>query len=82
MRKGVKMEFDVDKFGQKFYLEETVQDLNGFMPATKGSPVYTENVGKLYKNQLSVTAFNSSTNASIFQNQDFENLDEELYQGG
>ena len=79
-RKGAKMEFDVDKYGQKFYFDETVQDLNGFMPATKGSPVYTENVGKLYKNQLSVTAFNSSTDARIFLDQDFENLDEEMYE--
>lgn len=82
VKTGVKLEFDADGNGQKFYLEETVQDLNGFMPATKGTPVYTENVGKLYKNQLSVTAFNSSTNVAIFQNQEFENMDEEIYQGG
>lgn len=37
--------------GLDFYLEETVEDLNAaWTPATKGTPVYTENVGKLYHN--------------------------------
>ncbi len=34
--------------GLSFVLEEVVEDLNYASPATKGTPAYTENVGKLY----------------------------------
>lgn len=38
-----------DASGLAFYLEETVEDLNAaWSPATKGTPAYTENLGKLY----------------------------------
>jgi hypothetical protein len=43
------------KTGESFYLEEVVEDLNYTAPATKGTPAYTENVGKLYHN-LNVVA--------------------------
>lgn len=40
-----------EESGMSFFLEETVEDLNVTSgPATKGTPVYTENVGKLYHN--------------------------------
>lgn len=35
-------------------LEETVTDLNGTLPKTRGIPIYTENVGTVYKDQLVV----------------------------
>lgn len=38
----------------KLTLEETVTDLNYMVPETKGTPVYTENVGYLYKEKLGV----------------------------
>lgn len=38
------------------YLEETITDLSCIAPATKGTPVYTENVGSLYKDNLFVHA--------------------------
>lgn len=38
----------------KLTLEETVTDLNYMVPETKGTPVYTENVGYLYSNKLGV----------------------------
>ena len=42
--------------GLEFYLEETVEDLNAaWAPATKGTPAYTENVGKLYHNMTVVS---------------------------
>ena len=40
--------------GYTLYLEETIVDLNGATSATRGTPVYTENVGYLYKNKLGV----------------------------
>ena len=40
--------------GYKLYLEESIMDLNGSVSATRGTPVYTENVGYLYKNKLGV----------------------------
>ena len=36
------------------FLEETITDLNGILPETKGSPIYTENVGSFYKDKLVV----------------------------
>ena len=46
---------DIAQVGnQALYMEETITDLNGFLPETKGTPVYTENVGKLdaYKEMI------------------------------
>ena len=40
--------------GRELFLEETIVNLNDFVPETKGAPVYTENVGYLYKDQLGV----------------------------
>lgn len=39
---------------QCIILEETITDLSFVSPATKGTPVYTQNVGTLYKDQLGV----------------------------
>ncbi len=38
------------------YLEETITDLGYVSPETRGVPVFTENVGKLYSNKLFVHA--------------------------
>ena len=44
-----------EETGESYYLEEVVEDLNYVSgPATKGTPVYTENVGKLYHNMIVV----------------------------
>ena len=40
--------------GRELFLEETIVNLNDYVPETKGAPVYTENVGYLYKDQLGV----------------------------
>lgn len=45
-----------DDEGTFFALEETVVDLNEIQSATRGTPVYTGNVGNLYKNDLFVHA--------------------------
>ena len=44
----------VDNFN--LFLEETVVDLNAIGAETRGTPVYTENLGYLYKDQLGVYA--------------------------
>ena len=36
--------------GESFYLEEVIEDLNSASLSTRGTPAYTENVGKLYHN--------------------------------
>ena len=51
--KGISI--DIAQVGnQTLYMEETITDLNGFLPETKGTPAYTENVGKLdaYKEMI------------------------------
>lgn len=35
--------------GSEYFLEESVEDMNGFAPETKGSPIYTKNVSQFYK---------------------------------
>ena len=57
------------------YLEETVSYLDAYIPETKGTPVYTENVGKLYKNDLSVTA-------TGFGDAIYETMDNAMVNGG
>ena len=48
VRQGAVIPFETED-GRQFVLEETVVNLDEFTPATKGTPVYTENVGKMYK---------------------------------
>lgn len=68
---------DIEDCDEQFFLEETVEDLNAaYAPATKGTPAYTENVGKLYSNQLFVHA------AGNFGDATFVNMDEEMVAGG
>ena len=43
---GVTIPLGTDETGTNFYLEESVIDLNS--PVTRGTPVYTENVFKMY----------------------------------
>ena len=58
--------------GRTLYLEETITDLSYVSPATRGTPIYTENVGQLYANNLNVHASVNAFNAV------FECMDEEL----
>lgn len=48
------------------YLEETVTDLNSFVPETRGVPVFTENVGKLYADKLFVHAVGGGFGDAVF----------------
>ena len=44
---GVSLPMGVDSQGNKYYLDETIEELNP-NPTTKGAPAYTVNVGTLY----------------------------------
>jgi len=64
IKKGETIELGTDEEGNMFILEETIQDLNeAWAPATKGTPVYTENVGVLYE-KMGVRA--GSTNYEFY----------------
>ena len=79
VQKGVKLELDDDENGQILYLEETIEDLNAaWVPATKGTPAYTQNVGKLYKD-LGVVIKNGS---SVLSTSNFWAMDNEIVGGG
>ena len=54
--------------GQQFVLEETVTSLDEFFPETKGTPAYTENLGTLYANDLSVYAAEGNFGTATYQN--------------
>ena len=51
--KGVTIPF-AKMEGLELTLEETIADLNSAAPETRGTPVYTENFGFLYKDKLGV----------------------------
>lgn len=74
--KGVNVE--VGRIGnQAVFLEETVTDLSSITPRTKGTPVFTENVGTLYANKLAV-----HTNYDGFEDTTFDTEDTEMVNGG
>lgn len=75
--KSVSIPVQVEGSDEYFCLEETIEDLNAaYIPVTRGTPAYTENVGNLYANKLSVYA------AGKFGDATFANLDEEMVAGG
>lgn len=47
LEKGLTFSLGKTEDGEAFYLEETIEELNPSL-TTKGSPAYTQNVGKLY----------------------------------
>jgi len=73
VRQGVVVPLETQD-GKKFVLEETVVNLNEFVPATKGAPAYTENLGTLYANDLSVYAAEGT-----FGTATYENMENSLY---
>ena len=79
VQKGVKLELAAAENGQRLFLEETIEDLNYTSPATKGTPAYTENVGKLYEN-LGVVIKNGST--ELLNTTGFYAMDDEMVGGG
>ena len=77
VRKGATIELATDENGNNLFLEETIEDLNrAWAPVTRGTPAYTENVGVLYKNKLSVYA------AAPLGEANYESMDNEMVVGG
>lgn len=62
---------------ENLYLEETIEELNP-IPATRGIPAYTENVGSVYKNNLGVHVVGGNFGADA----KFWNMDDKAYEGG
>ena len=78
IEKGATINLGKDEDGNSFILEETIEDLNAaWMPATKGTPVYTGNVRKLY-NEMGVHTKNAGTENSLV----FYPMDEEMVNNG
>ena len=67
VRQGVVIPLETED-GSKFFLEETVVNLNEIGPETKGTPAYTENLGTLYKNDLSVYAAEGTFGTATYEN--------------
>lgn len=80
IRKGVIIEGEKDENGNGLIMEETIETLNDiYVPATKGTPAYTENVGKLYEN-LGVVIKNGSS--ELLNTTGFYAMDDEMVGGG
>ena len=73
VRKGVIIPL-VTEDGHQFVLEETVTSMDEFSAGTRGTPAYTENLGTLYANNLSVYAAEGS-----FGTATYENMESSLY---
>ena len=70
IRQGVIIPLETEDSEHTFFLEETVMNLDEFVPATKGTPAFTENVGTLYANNLSVYGDKGGfTTAKTFENE-------------
>ena len=59
------------------YLEMEVVELNEVGPATRGTPAYTENLGKLYKKDLGVYS-----DVASFGDAAYEGMDDQMVAGG
>ena len=56
--------------GVEIFLEESIVDLNADVAATRGTPVYTENLGYLFREQLSVRTTNYTGDVTYSQYDD------------
>ena len=76
---GISFPLGTDAVGNPLFLEETVVDLNGSEPVTKGAPAYTENVRTLYTRMGTIGMQGSTV---VFPEADFTPMDEEMVNGG
>ncbi len=72
-RQGVLIPLETED-GSRFVLEETVTSLDALLSETRGTPAYTENLGALYANNLSVYAAEGT-----FGTATYENMESSLY---
>ena len=71
VREGISKE--IAQIGdRKLFLEETIVDLNAINAETRGTPLYTENLGHIYRDKLFVKAigFGFNQDAVFKQNDD------------
>ena len=73
---GITLSFGKTPQGEPIYMEETIEQINP-SPATRGIPAYTENVGVLYKDELSVR-----TSYADFYETQFERESDTMENGG
>ncbi len=76
VQKGATIPVGSDEAGNAYYLEEEIMDLNPTGPATKGTPAYTVNVGKIYKN-MGVKADGKFGDTSFEVMDWYDHMDEE-----
>ena len=73
VRKGFSVELgQVDD--QAIYLEETITDFGYSEPETKGTPLYTENLGYLYRDKLGVHTSTYTAGDVVYQQISEDNL--------
>ena len=73
VRKGFSVELgQVDD--QTIFLEETITDLGYSEPETKGTPLYTENLGYLYRDKLGVHTSTYTAGDVVYQQISEDNL--------
>lgn len=78
VRKGISAEVGrVD--GQSIYIEETIVDLGYTEPETKGTPLYTENLGYLYRDKLGVHTSTYTVGDVVYQQISEDNLTDGKY---
>ena len=78
VRKGISAEVGrVD--GQSIYLEETITDLGYSEPETKGTPLYTENLGYLFRDKLGVHTSTYTAGDVVYQQISEDNLTDGKY---
>ena len=78
VRKGFFVELgQVDD--QAIYLEETITDLGYSEPETKGTPLYTENLGYLYRDKMSVHTSTYPAGDVVYQQISEDNLSDGKY---
>ena len=78
VRKGAKIALSTEG-GTSLFLEETITNLDAlaYIPVTKGTPAYTENLGVLYANNLGVHA-----DKGQFGENTYNNVDNAMVDGG
>ena len=64
---------------QAIYLEETITDLGYSEPETKGTPLYTENLGYLFRDKLGVHTSTYTTGDVVYQQISEDNLTDGKY---
>lgn len=74
IERGMTIPMGSEQDGTLYFLQETIEDLNAFSPATKGAPAYTSNVGTVYSTMgVYAEAGNFGGDATFEVMDEFEN---------